>query len=597
MTYFIPPRLKVGEFLQRLLARLYGTRDWKIETVLKQAGQNLSVSPRQFRLLPRILTRLEKRTALFLVIIVLLTGGLWLSRWYNNHTFVLPEIGGTLNEGLIGFPRTTNPLLAQNQSEQDLARLLYRSLFHHTATGQIDTDLVDKWEVGRDSKKYQFTLKSNLFWQDGTPITSRDVIFTFKSILDKNLNSSLNSGFRNVKAVAVNDKTFTITLPDSYAGLLHSLTFGILPEHIWQGIPASDWLKQTTNLTPIGSSAWQIKEWKRNQQNQIVAVSLAPFANQSGTPYLTDFNLRFFENNTEALGALKQGLINALAGLNLNQTQTISRSQYNLHQLQLPQYTALFFNTDQAPLNDKNIRQALNLLINKNDLIATALNNQVTLANGPLTNSAIKINNSTTKLPDLAYIEKLLTTSGFTKKEDTWQNKNGSLTLTITALDQAHFRATAEYLKTAWEKFGIKTELKFVSADDLSGNIIPNRAYTALLATEIIGLDNDLLAFWHSSQSLRGANLSNFKYRDLDIILENLRFEQNAEKIKDSQQKLVNILLNESPAIFLYQQYYNYVMTKDIKGVNSTIINQPSDRLNTSANWYTKTKHVFKLNK
>ena len=522
---------------------------------------------------------------------------MWLSRWYNNHTFVLPEIGGTLNEGLIGFPRTTNPLLAQNQSEQDLARLLYRSLFHHTATGQIDTDLVDKWEVGRDSKKYQFTLKSNLFWQDGTPITSRDVIFTFKSILDKNLNSSLNSGFRNVKAVAVNDKTFTITLPDSYAGLLHSLTFGILPEHIWQGIPASDWLKQTTNLTPIGSSAWQIKEWKRNQQNQIVAVSLAPFANQSGTPYLTDFNLRFFENNTEALGALKQGLINALAGLNLNQTQTISRSQYNLHQLQLPQYTALFFNTDQAPLNDKNIRQALNLLINKNDLIATALNNQVTLANGPLTNSAIKINNSTTKLPDLAYIEKLLTTSGFTKKEDTWQNKNGSLTLTITALDQAHFRATAEYLKTAWEKFGIKTELKFVSADDLSGNIIPNRAYTALLATEIIGLDNDLLAFWHSSQSLRGANLSNFKYRDLDIILENLRFEQNAEKIKDSQQKLVNILLNESPAIFLYQQYYNYVMTKDIKGVNSTIINQPSDRLNTSANWYTKTKHVFMLNK
>ncbi len=597
MTYFTPPRLRFGEFLQRLLARLYGTRDWKIETVLKQAGQNLSVSPRQFRLLPRILTRLEKRTALFLVLIVLLTGGLWTTRWYNNHTFVLPEVGGTLNEGLIGFPRTTNPLLAQNQSEQDLARLLYRSLFHHTAAGEIATDLVDKWEVDRSGKKYQITLKSNLFWQDGKPITSRDVVFTFNSLLDKNLNSPLGSGFKNVKAIVINDKTFTISLPDSYAGLIHNLTFGILPEHIWQSISINDWLKQTANLTPIGSTLWQIKEWKRNQQNQIVAVSLAPFTNQNDTPYLTDFNLRFFENNTEALGALKQGLINALAGLNLNQTQTISRSQYNLHQLQLPQYTALFFNTDQAPLNDKNIRQALNLLINKNDLIATALNNQVTLANGPLTNSAVKINNSTTKLPDLAYIEKLLTTSGFTKKEDTWQNKNGSLTLTITALDQAHFRATAEYLKTVWEKFGVKTELKFVSADDLSTNIIPNRSYTALLATEIIGLDNDLLAFWHSSQSSRGANLSNFKYRDLDILLENLRFEQNSEKIKELQQKLTNILLTEAPAIFLYQQYYNYVMTKDIKGVNSTIINQPSDRLNTSANWYTKTKHVFKLNK
>ena len=69
-------------------------------------------------------------------------------------------------------------------------------------------------------------------------------------------------------------------------------------------------------------------------------------------------------------------------------------------------------------------------------------------------------------------------------------------------------------------------------------------------------------------------------------------FDENEKKEKLEQ--LQEILVNDAPAIFLYNPDYFYLVSSGIKGIEETVISDPSKRLSNLENWYIKTKRVFK---
>ena len=92
----------------------------------------------------------------------------------------VPAYGGTLTEGIIGTPRFINPVLASSDADRDLVALTHSGLLRPDNHGRLINDMAEKYEISEDGLVYTFTLKPNLFWQDGTPITGDDIIFTIE---------------------------------------------------------------------------------------------------------------------------------------------------------------------------------------------------------------------------------------------------------------------------------------------------------------------------------------------------------------------------------------------------------------------------------
>jgi peptide/nickel transport system substrate-binding protein len=92
---------------------------------------------------------------------------------------IAPTSGGVYSEGLIGSFNRLNPVLDYgNQVDRDIDRLIFSSLFRFDDRGLPVNDLIESMGISQDGLNYNFSLRQNVAWHDGQPLTSADVIFT-----------------------------------------------------------------------------------------------------------------------------------------------------------------------------------------------------------------------------------------------------------------------------------------------------------------------------------------------------------------------------------------------------------------------------------
>ncbi|MEK7505038.1 MAG: ABC transporter substrate-binding protein, partial [Patescibacteria group bacterium] len=119
-----------------------------------------------------------------------LFGLVGLASIFNAKALIeVPASGGSLSEGLIGSPRFINPLLATSDTDKDLSYLVYSGLMRITPNNELIPDLAENYEISSSGLEYTFTLKNNLVWQDGKPITADDVVFTIEQVKNQTIKS------------------------------------------------------------------------------------------------------------------------------------------------------------------------------------------------------------------------------------------------------------------------------------------------------------------------------------------------------------------------------------------------------------------------
>lgn len=171
------------------------------------------------------------------------------------------------------------------------------------------------------------------------------------------------------------------------------------------------------------------------------------------------------------------------------------------------------------------------------------------------------------------------------------------LEFTLTTVNQAFLESTAEILASQWGKLGIKVKIQTFDSNSptLQSDIIKPREYEALLFGMVLGAIPDPFPFWHSGQKIDpGLNLSIFENKNVDKLLEEARQTLDSDKRKIKLEEAQNLIISDSPAIFLYNPDYFYFVSSEIKGIESDMIVDPSKRFSDIENWYTKTKRVWK---
>ncbi|MBP7805145.1 MAG: hypothetical protein KA052_02940 [Candidatus Pacebacteria bacterium] len=525
----------------------------------------------------------------------------------NDHFLVsVPGDGGTLNEGVVGTPRFVNPVLATTEADRDLSALVYRGLMKKDAEGNVVPDIAESYEVSDDGLIYTFVMKEATF-QDGTNITSDDVLFTVKSVQDPTLKSALNVTWQGVIVKAVDEKTVSFTLKQPYASFLELTTLGIMPKHIWSKISYEDWTYSEFNTkSAIGAGLYRIKEISENANGVPQYYELEAYRPKNGpSPRIDTIRIHFYGSETDLIAAYRAGNIDAMGGIDPVSAEALAKTGAKVLTSPLPRVFGIFFNQSQTKIfTDVNVRKAVALAINRDSIVLSVLGGYGQPAIGPIP-AASKLASLPEKQntgADIEAAKKLLEKAGWKMGNDGIYQKQLSkketvrLSFEIATNDIPELTQAVNLMTADLKEAGIEAIPKVYETGSLNQDIIRPRKFQTLFFGEVISTASHVYAFWHSSQrNDPGLNISGYANSKTDTLLERGLATLDPKKELEIYDAFQKEIAADVPAVFIYSPSYIYIIRDDMTGITIGSVTKPENRFAGIESWYMSTDRVWKI--
>lgn len=544
-----------------------------------------------------------RRKVFFVVCLAVFIVSVTIILWQANQFWLVsvPVGGGQYTEGLLGTPRFINPLLASSPVDRDLTILLYSGLLRSAGEGGFIPDLAQSYTVSSDGLTYAFTLKSDLVWHDGEPVTTDDVIFTVTKAKEPALRSPRRASWEGVEVEKVDDRRLIFKLKQPYTFFLENMTLGIMPAHRWERITTEIFPFTDLNREPIGTGPYRIAAIKRDRDNLPTTYILTPFHHFAlGEPKINKIVIRFYGSEDALLSAYRRGEIEAMNAISPFVARTLEAAGARVLTATLPRVFGIFFNQNQQKLFTRSeVRAALAAAIDRERIVAEVFRDYGQILTGPLPAPFTPQESPGEQVNPIEILEQ----AGWRKSatSSAWElpaKKKGEaplvLRFTLTTSDALELKKVAELVKRDWEAIGVDIDLKVFELGALNQTVIRPRDYEALLFGEIIGQNPDLYSFWHSTQRLDpGLNIALYANVAVDKILDEIKVASTSDRRASGYFAFDAEIRKDQPAIFLYAPDFLYVVPPNVQAINLGIINAPAERFVGVYEWYIKTDRVW----
>ena len=517
-----------------------------------------------------------------------------------------PEQGGVYTEGLVGSLGRLNPLLDwNNAADRSVNRLLFTGLVRFDEHGLPQADLAEAWGVAQDGTVYNFSIREDAVWHDGTPITSEDVLFTIDRM--KSAGSlypqDIKDLWAKIEVTQLNEKNLKFTLPEPFVPFMDYLTFGILPRHLLESVSAEQMPDAEFNINPVGSGPYKFDHLIVDD-GQITGVVLTVSDTYYGTaPFIEQVVFRYYETSAAALDAYQQGDVLSVSQITSDVLSTaLEEPSLSVYTSRLPQMSFVLFNLNNPEVpffGDAKLRRALMLALNRTYLINTFLQGQAFVADGPILPGSWAYHDGIEHFeynPDEAI--NILKTEGYVIPAEGGdvRGKEGTL-LSFIMLhpdDEVHTRI-AETIRDAWAEVGVQAQLQAVPYDDLAVDFLASRTYHAALVDLNLARtpDPDPYPFWHQAEAAGGQNYSQWDNRAASEYLEQARVTADPTLRTRLYRNFQVVFSKELPALPLFVPVYSYGVDSQVQGVQVGPLYDPSDRLATFNNWYLLTRRAL----
>lgn len=530
-------------------------------------------------------------TLLFLLITVVLLQ----TRALGNYYLVSkPAPGGIYTEGIVGSFTNANPLYATSSVDSSVARLVFSGLFKYDRSNKLVGDLATSIESDERGITYTVKLRNDARWHDGRPVTAQDVVYTYQTIQNPDAKSPLAPSWRDVKITAVDDTTVTFVLPSALSAFPNSLTNGIVPKHLLEGIPFTQLRAVNFNtVSPVGSGPfkWEaVDVFGKQPQTREQRIGFLP--NQDyygGPPKISKFIIRSFQDEKTMVESFDKQELSTMMGVNSIPEELQGKANVQEYSMTMTSEVVIFLKTSQPVLSDVQVRRALVLGTNTKAII-NGLGYPVVAARGPLLNSSIGYDKSITQL---AYNPKesanLLDQAGWKTGSDNIRTKDGKkLSFKLYSQSNSEYAYVSQALQKQWRNIGVDLQVILQPENELQ-TTIGFHNYDALLYGIAVGTDPDVFAYWHSSQAdLRSPtrlNFSEYRSATADKALEAGRTRSDATLRVIKYRPFLEAWRNDAPAVALYQPRLLYITRTPIYNFEPKAVNSSADRLNNVNNW------------
>ena len=480
------------------------------------------------------------------------------------------QAGGTLIDAMLGEPSSLVSMIAGEAPSSAITANIFNKLLKYNKNLDLEGELVSGWQVSSDQKTITFTLKPNLKWADGKPLTSADVLWTWQAVTNDKNGSPYASDFQLVKKAETPDAlTFSVTYSEPYAPALDSWAgLQILPKHLLQ-----DQDLHTTAFArkPIGSSYYQLDNWNTGEN---IRLSRNP-TSVLGQAKIDHLVSRIIPDTSAQFLELMAGNIDSMS-LDPTQFSRIVparaklKETLNLYKELGNSYTYMGFNLKHKPFDDVRVRQAINYAINKQEII-----DGVYLGLGINIASPYKPGTRWSN-PDLqpyaynpAKAKALLKEAGFVVNSNGILERDGKpLRFEIVTNQNKEREKSAILIQRRLKDVGIEVKIRAIEWASFISRFIKTGDFDVVVLGWSLGLDPDQYSIWHSSQ--QGGDKFNFiGYGNpiVDKLLEQGRTELDPAKRQIIYHQFAKVLHEDSPVIYLSAGYGLSAIHKRVKGI------------------------------
>ena len=524
--------------------------------------------------------------------------------------------GGMITGGMFSFPKSFNAYLDNYSIISSIFSLIYESFCDFDSdTGEWKPLLAKKWTVSKDKRIFTFHLNPKATFNDGTPVTTEDVLFTYKVLMNTNHLTILSRiSLSKFHFPEVIDK-WTIRFRSKdihWRNFINLCSLRILPKHLYEG---KDFNKDFNTDLPIGSGPYSFDKIKLGY-----SFTLKREKNwwaKSHPHYKNKFNFDFIRFKTyggqlSIFEALKKGEIQALqmnvSRLWVNETLSkkfkknyiVKQKIYN-HRSQSVQ--GMHFNLRKKIFSEKKVRLAMAHLFNREKMNETLMFSQYKML---ASYYPTYFENKRKKKIDfsLEKASKLL-------KEAHWTGVNEEGILTNTIDNQIKkFELDIFYYDKGFEKFytifkedcrkvGIAINLHFVSWSRFS-EMMEKYQFDLINLNRSSSYFFDPEASWHSKYVSvpNGNNISGYQNKQVDRLIEQMKKEFDFKKRLELLNEINQQLINDVPVILGWGLDYVRLVYWNIFETPKDVLSKigSSTMLDVISNWkYSREKWTLLL--
>lgn len=277
------------------------------------------------------------------------------------------EAPDTLVFGLSGSPDTLDPHATTGTLTFQTMRSVYDTLLEPDTEGELVPALATSWEVSEDGLVWEFVLRENVRFHDGSSFGADDVVATLQRLRDPEFASPSAHEYQVLGRVeAVSEYRVRLTLDEPHAPLLATLASG------WSAILPSELIAAGHDFgaRPVGTGPFRFVEWIRD--DRIVLERNADYW-MGELPYLASVEFVTITEQSVMAQALAAGEID-VADIVVEPELSMLRSAAGVTIIEEPSSLVLVLaiNTAREPLNQLRVRQGINAAIDKQAVMDTA---------------------------------------------------------------------------------------------------------------------------------------------------------------------------------------------------------------------------------
>jgi peptide/nickel transport system substrate-binding protein len=474
-----------------------------------------------------------------------------------------------LRVALPGNPLTLNPLYIRDAVSLEVATLFHSPLaVAHPKTLEMEPMLLEGWDIATDGQTYTLRLRQGLHWSDGEPLTAKDVAFTLRIICHPDYTGWLYHNFRHIQGAGcyranhgeplasgeieglrvLDQQILEVRLSQPFAPFLSTLDLPPLPEHLL-GSTAVAALESSmySQTLPVGAGPFLLEEWKQEQY-------LRAKANEDyflGSPELGELQLLIIPNQEAQLLELLAGKLDLIPMyakvediLQLNKDASLR--VYRQPRLSYD-YIGFNFKKEQAPWEDRQVRQALSRVLDPSEIVEDLLLGYGQVATGPFS--------------PLHFAYRPENKQGGNPGRGRDVLSGLKLTLTYNAGNLIRENIALLFQEAARE-VGMEVHLRPLEWEAFLA-CLNNGDFELALLGHGLGTDPDPTFYWHS-ESL--GNFLGYQDPEVDRLLEAAVQSHDRAERTVAYQEINRILLEDAPVIWLYSREAVGVSTAQLEG-------------------------------
>lgn len=452
------------------------------------------------------------------------------------------EVITNMRIGIAGFDNI-NPIISQNRDIINLSSVIYEPLISLTEDYKLELGLAQEYSK-INGKTYIIKLKENLKWEDGSPITGKDIQFTIQKLQEGD--SVYSDNVDKISSVEIIDSlTLRITLSEEEKFFEYNLIFPIISSKQFENV--EDFYK--SRIAPMSSGMYKVKSASTDSMELVQNDNW--YEAESVSRRIDNIKINFYSSMGDAYNSFKIGNIDMICTSNVNIKDYIGTIGFTTKDYKGRELDFISINCEDTVLANKEVRQAINYAINKKKIISSVYGNEYYISSFPIDYGSYLYDKDSTSNYSQRKAKKVLEDAGWTYKYGRWQKteeyytRTISLKLVVDNSDKDRVKV-AKLIEEQLEDIGIRVSLYQVSNKNYKG-YLKSKDYDLILTGVYNGYSPDLSYF------LGKDNLANYNNEEILTILDELKNINDENIIKEKYRRIIEIYEEELPYICLYR--------------------------------------------